>query len=196
MGIQHTNRSGQVYYLQVKQTPTGRTAYAFARKLTGTAVEVLPEGYEVFEDPETAQVHLRKIRPSSITPAERELLENTLRKLAPPPYCRVVVDRDSLVVYTTDDDPDRMIDENVESPSMLSSRRREELRTWILGRAHYSRMLRFTVADTETRAFTVERWCFRGSIDDWIFLGGPAPLADLARATVPRLGKESFFDLM
>jgi len=31
---------------------------------------------------------------------------------------------------------------------------------------HYTALLRFTLEDTEKRLFRVERWCFRGSIDD------------------------------
>jgi hypothetical protein len=45
-------------------------------------------------------------------------------------------------------------------------------------------ILRFILTDTETRDFRVERWCFRGRIDDWIFVDS-GKLADLAQALIP-----------
>ena len=42
----------------------------------------------------------------------------------------------------------------------------------------------------------MKRWCFLGGIDDWRFLAGPTPLADLLDRYTPHLGKESFFELM
>jgi hypothetical protein len=56
-------------------------------------------------------------------------------------------------------------------------------------------VMRFTLEDKETRQFAVDRWCFRGSIDDWI----PLSFGDLPKLVArycPHLGKESFFDLM
>ena len=42
-----------------------------------------------------------------------------------------------------------------------------------------------------------ERWCFRGSVDDWISLmGGRQTLEKQARKYLPHLAKESFFDMM
>ncbi|MEX2358764.1 MAG: hypothetical protein WEE51_10560, partial [Pirellulaceae bacterium] len=62
--------------------------------------------------------------------------------------------------------------------------------------ANYSPMLRFTLEDTNKRLFSVERWCFRGAIDDWIFVDRPAPLAKQIKKYVRHLGQESFFELI
>ena len=59
----------------------------------------------------------------------------------------------------------------------------------------YSPMLRFVLDDAKQRRFVCERYCFLGSIDDWIFIGGSEPLADLVRTFMPHLGAESFFEL-
>ncbi|MDD2456587.1 MAG: hypothetical protein PHE10_09700, partial [Kiritimatiellae bacterium] len=58
--------------------------------------------------------------------------------------------------------------------------------------ASYQAVMRFSLVDRETRAFTVERYCFRGRIDDWIWLDGPGALAGLARKYVKHLGQDSF----
>ena len=40
-----------------------------------------------------------------------------------------------------------------------------------------------------------ERFCFRGSVDDWIPIGGPAVLSAHVRQFVKHLGRESFYEL-
>ena len=63
---------------------------------------------------------------------------------------------------------------------------------------NYMKVLRFTLVDEEKRTFSVQRWCFRGSIDDWIDLwssGHHGKLLDLVRKFCPHIGQDSFFDL-
>jgi len=59
----------------------------------------------------------------------------------------------------------------------------------------FSAVLRFILDDAEKRLFTVERYCFKGSIDDWIYLAGPEPLESLANKYLKHLGQESFYQL-
>ena len=49
--------------------------------------------------------------------------------------------------------------------------------------------------DAERRTFRAERWCYLGSIDDWIDIGPLGPLDRLARQLMPKLGTEQFFEL-
>lgn len=49
--------------------------------------------------------------------------------------------------------------------------------------ANYMAVLRFILTDPAHRRFTPERFCFRGSVDDWINIGPPAPLAALLKNT-------------
>jgi hypothetical protein len=60
---------------------------------------------------------------------------------------------------------------------------------------HYTEMMRFCLVDQERRTFTAERFCFRGSIDDWIHLGGPNTLKKLAKRYIKLLGTEEFYGL-
>ncbi len=59
---------------------------------------------------------------------------------------------------------------------------------------HYTAMMRFHLVDREQRTFTAERFCFRGAIDDWIYLDCPDALEKLAKRYVPLLGTEDFFN--
>ncbi|MDA0285463.1 MAG: hypothetical protein O3B86_19120, partial [Planctomycetota bacterium] len=58
-------------------------------------------------------------------------------------------------------------------------------------------VLRFTLEDDTRRSFSIARWCFRGSVDDWheLFIG-PKPLAELADRYCRHIGEDSFYELM
>ncbi len=62
--------------------------------------------------------------------------------------------------------------------------------------ASYMAVLRFTLVDPETREYVTERYCFRGSVDDWIHISGPGALAPQCRKFIPHIGRESFYDLI
>ena len=59
----------------------------------------------------------------------------------------------------------------------------------------YSEVMRFILQDKKARDFTVERFCYRGGIDDWIYLDGPGSLEKLAKKYIKYLGTEEFFEL-
>lgn len=60
---------------------------------------------------------------------------------------------------------------------------------------HYQALMRFILIDEKTRKFEAQRYCFRGSIDDWIELDSSADLRKLAMKCCFHLGKDSFYDL-
>ena len=97
--VEYTNRKGDKYYLQVGKTRTGKPRYWFGRKLTGEPVESVPAGFEIYEHPQAGLVFLRKTKPSEISPLEREMLSDGIRRYAALEHFIVDVDGDSLVVY-------------------------------------------------------------------------------------------------
>jgi hypothetical protein len=60
----------------------------------------------------------------------------------------------------------------------------------------YTPMMQFVLDDIKDRTFIIERWCFRGSVDDWITLDYSRDLKDLVKKYGQHLGKESFYDLI
>lgn len=56
-------------------------------------------------------------------------------------------------------------------------------------------MLQFVLTDKVKRVFEARRYCFLGSIDDWIAIGEVGALSKLVKTYVPHLGEESYFDL-
>ncbi len=105
---------------------------------------------------------------------------------------QTIIDGDQIVVYTPDTDP-------AASAAALQKLFGPELSgasDWTAQNTRYSAELRFTLADIDQRTFFAERFCYRGSIDDWIPLDGPSPLEPLANKLAPHLGKDSFYDLI
>lgn len=78
-------------------------------------------------------------------------------------------------------------------PPWINAAKAEELKTQ---HASYQAVMRFVLVQKEKRLFRPERFCFRGSVDDWIILGLPAPLKKLSAEFLKHLGKDSFYDLI
>ena len=198
MGVEYVNRKGDRYFLQQGKTKTGKPRYFFGRKIKETVVEKVPKGYEIYESPGAGQVFLRKVKPTEISTLEREMVEEGIRRYAGSKCCIVDIQGNSLVVYLPDmneKDVDRLI-EVIGGPSVVGIARSEAAKARIIGYSTYGKMMRFGLIDADERLFMLQRWCSRGSIDDWIFLDGPAPLSKLVRKYVKHLGKESFFELI
>lgn len=190
--MQYTNRYGDTYYLLQGKTKTGKPKYFVSRKLNGREpVDQMPEGYEFHENPERGLVSLRKIRPSSILPLERQTIEREARR-AGVDYFLIDVHEQSLVVYTPGNDPAESVRDWERMLGPLSISKKD----WITQHSNYMPMFRFTLMDEGERLFTVERWCFRGSIDGWISLYDRGTLGEMAKKYLPHLKGESFFDLM
>ena len=60
----------------------------------------------------------------------------------------------------------------------------------------YVTELRFVLVDKEERTFEVERFCYKGSVDDWIFLDESKNLERLVKDYTQHLGKDSFYELV
>ncbi len=199
MTAQYTNRKNETYYLQAGRTRTGKPRYWCGRKLSGEVLDAIPDGYEIREDPANARVTLRLIRLTEISPLEIQLLSDGLRKLAGLRYFIVDVDGNSLVVYLpnmSEDEAMRLADLLADPVVPRTSLRSQDANGWLMRSCDYTKMMRFSLVDSAERMFDVHRWCFRGSIDDWIWLGGPAALPELIDSYTPHLGKESFFELI
>jgi hypothetical protein len=195
MPFQYTNRRGDVYHLQSKVRKTGVESYSFTRNLTGTPADHLPEGYEVRELPDNAQVVLRRIKSSEILPQEKQMTEAALSEQAGLDHFIVDVGENEIVIWLPDTDLDDGL-ERIATEFPLGQLGLVRLRERLVRRARYSKMMRFVLTDAAKRRFDAQRWCFLGSIDDWFYLDGNKPLPDLLNKYVKHLGKESFFDLM
>jgi hypothetical protein len=197
--LEYENRMGVVYYLQEGKTTTGKPTYYTSKKPTGIPLAALPEGYEFYERPDTAQVVVRRARSSSITEFERKQVEAIVLRASGLEHVVVEIDGDALVVHTpsvSGADADREMSMLGGSFFGLATARAEEYRAERLRHCQYMKMLRFELVDPDKREYRAERWCFRGSIDNWISLSGCGSLAKIVEKYAKHLDRESFFELL
>jgi len=186
MAVTHINRKRDTYYLHAGTTKTGKPRYWFAKSAEGDLVDTIPEGYEVYENPD-AQVFLRKILPQLVTSAEVAVVEDGLKRHAAGQNCLVDVEGKQIVVHHA---------ERVNLDLKGLGFGLTELSTF---GQRYMKVIRFTLVDEKKRTFRFQRWCFRGSIDRWIDLFDPrstGKLCDLVKRFCPHIGQESFYELM
>jgi hypothetical protein len=186
MPVTHVSRKEDSYYLHSGRTKTGKPRYWFSKGEDGELVASIPEGYEIYENP-NAQVFLRKIVPQLVTPFEVEVMKKGLVRYAPGQHCIVDVQGDQIVVY------------HAERVRLDLERFGFGLQELPPSSRSYLKVMRFTLIDDFSRNFRVQRWCFRGSIDGWIDLfdsRSQGNLADLVKRFCPHIGQKSFFELM
>jgi hypothetical protein len=190
MPIQYVNRKGQTYYLHQGLTKTGKPKYFFSMKQEGQLVETIPDGFEIYENP-NAQLFLRKIQPKLITDDEVAAVEEGMKHYSQVEYYRVDVRKNIITIFITDQDLDRL----TEFFRFAPGARGINLKDYFAKTATYSPMLRFVLLDKDRRIFSTQRYCFLGSIDDWIDIGRSGKLNDLVKTYVKHLGQESYYDL-
>ncbi|MFW9262856.1 hypothetical protein [Nostoc sp. CALU 546] len=190
MPIKYENRKGQTYYLYQGITKTGKPKYFFSMKSEGHLVETMPDGYEIYENP-NAQVFLRKVQPKIITDEERANVEEGIKKFSSLQDYQIDIKQEIITIYTADQDVNLLSE-------LLNFSGRNEMRegkTKLRLSISYSPMLRFVLIDRAQRTFLTQRYCFLGRIDDWIEIGKQGNLQGLVENYVKHLGQESFFEL-
>jgi hypothetical protein len=137
-------------------------------------------------------VFLRKIPPQIIRPEEVEIVREGIKKYAKIDNFIVDVKGNQIVIYLCDQNLDVLL----EITQFGLCKDPEAIRELLIQSLSYSPVMQFVLEDQQTRDFEVQRWCFRGSVDDWIGLDSSTDLKALVKKYVRHLGQESFYDLM
>jgi hypothetical protein len=188
VSIEYTSRTGKTYYLHTGTTQTGKPKYFFSMKKAGERVEAIPHGFEIYENVD-GQVFLRRTPKQIITHEELALVETALKAHGEAWEYRAEVKKNAITVYECGTDIGGISDMIMTYTGRPISAA-EQLR-----HAHYMAIMRFVLEDKVARLFITERFCFKGSIDDWIYVNGPADLADQVGQYIKHLGRDSFYEL-
>ena len=196
MPVSYTNRKGLTYTLYQGQTKTGKPRYYFGRpgQSQGEPVTELPSGFTISESV-NGVVSLVKDRPSLIQPEEVAAIEVAVQQHPEARRYRVAVKHDRIEIYEqVSPDYDVLLSElgtvGLSRPDLAERLQAEQERY-----ARYTPVLRFILLDPKQRLFGAQRMCYLGSIDDWLELGQTGPVATLARALIPTLGTDQFYEL-
>lgn len=196
MPVTYTNRKGVTYTLYRGQTRTGKPRYYFGRpgQSQDEPVAEIPPGFTISESV-NGVVSLVKDRPALIQPEEVAAVEAAVQQHPEAHRYRVAVKGNRIEVYEQiGPDYNELVSE-LHLPGLLRPGLAEELRALEERHAHYTPVLRFTLLDPKQRLFGAQRMSSLGGIDDWLELGQAGPVAELARALIPTLGTEQFFEL-
>ena len=195
MQVTYTNRKGKTYYLCQGLTKKGKPRYYFARESKGKPVDEIPEGYEVRESV-NGVVSLAKKRPVQILPEERAAVEAAIRRHPKARNYRVDVKGKQIVVYERVGPDVEDLSPKLRRIGQLSSTRLGELQEFLDQTARFKPVMRFTLSDEQKRTFYAERWCYLGSIDDWIHIGPSGSVHLLAQRFIPLLGTDALYEVL
>ena len=194
MEITYKNRKGDTYYLHEGKTKIGNPKYFFSKKISGKLIDRIPDGYEIYENID-AQVFLRKIQPKIIFDDEVNTVKSYLEKCTHIPHWQVEVKKNTIIVYTSDDNEKGIVNEcsNVFG-GLFSPIKKDLLERALKRNIHYMPMLKFTLMDKTNRIFDLDRQYFRGE-GGWMKICYSKNLKELAEEFCPLLNTEQFFEL-
>ena len=188
MPFAYTTRRGKTYYLHTGPKRGGGIQHYVSTDPDGPVAEALPEGFEIYETP-NGQVYLRKAKPALIRPDELALVNAELSKRQTSEHVYLAdVNGKEIVIHEGKTRLEALRAINIR----FSERGLEE---YAARNAQFTAVMRFILQDKATREFAPQRFCFRGSVEDWISIGEPAPLQKLAAKFFKHLGKDSMYDL-
>ncbi len=191
MPVQYTNRRGQTFYLHRGPGRGGKPNYYFSLDAEGDLPDTVPAGYEVYEHPR-GQVFLRRVRAQAITPDEIALVERELKRHPRLKHSRVDVQGNTLTVFVPAQEAERDLagllreaagGRDIDISAIVSRNRR------------LSPEFRLVLIDEKQRTYQPQRFCYLGSINDWIPIGKPGRLPDLLGRYLEYLGTESWYNL-
>jgi hypothetical protein len=197
MPVSYTNRKGMTYILYRGQTRTGKTRYYFGRpgQSQGEPITELPPGFTISESV-NGVVSLAKDRPALIQPEEVAAVEAVVQKHPQAHRYRVAVKGNRIEVYEQVGPDYNALVSEMHLPGLSRPGLAEELRALEERHAHYTPVLRFTLLDPKKRWFGAQRMSSLGGVEEWLELHGQTgPVAKLARALIPSLGTEQFYEL-
>ncbi|GAC1350412.1 MAG: hypothetical protein NVSMB27_32700 [Ktedonobacteraceae bacterium] len=140
-------------------------------------------------------VSLLKDRPSLIQPEEVAAVEAAVQQHPEARRYRVAVKGNRIEIYEQVSPDYNALVSELHIPGQSRPGLSEQLQALEERHAHYTPVLRFILLDPKQRWFGAQRMCYLGSIDDWLEQGQMGPVAELARALIPTLGTEQFYEL-
>jgi len=190
MVLTYENRKGDTYYLHQGLTKKGNPRYVFSKQKEDRVLQVIPRGYEIYENP-NGLVFLRRIQPKIFSDEEIAIVENGIRDYADLEFYKVDVKGNAIIIYLPLQDVGAI--KEVISQSTLKTP--AEINHILQSMITFAPEMQLILTDKEKRLFSLKRYCYRG-FGSWITLETSSDLESLAKKYFKHLEKESFFDLL
>ena len=187
MGAQFQSSTGKTYFVRQSLTKTGKVRYVCTATASDNDLEALPEGME-FHESATGIVSVRKKLVSKITDKEYQYVLKTASHLVKRRGIKVELKKTSMIIYecATPELPPML-------ELLLAGKSRAKLPS-VLVTPLATPVFRLTLVDEEERVFVIERRCYLGAEESWMYLE-KGDLKTLITRYAPHIGKDSFFKL-
>lgn len=193
MALQFFNRQGDCYYIKSKLTKKGNKTYFMTKKEDENCLEILPIGYEVFEKPDTSIMFIRQRKENIFKNTEIQLIEKELKKNEAIIDFKLDIIGSEIKIYIAEKEGNERLFQLWEKP-FYSEEKINDLRKKFM---RFEEKMRISKkVRKETNGYEFQRYCYRGSINDWISIDGGENLATLAKENIHHLGRESYYDLI
>ena len=184
---------GKNYYLKSRKTKKGNTTYYMTGKLDEVCLNEVPKGYEVFEKYDLGVLYIRREKISKFSKKDIAIIEKELKKCSSIDGYLIDVHGEEIKIYTV---------ENADGTNSLInnylniSLNKDKILVARNSLLRYEERLKINFQDNnDFKGFEVMRYCYRGSVDDWIVIDAGEDLKELAEKNIFHLGKESYFNL-
>jgi len=184
---------GKTYYLKSRKTKKGNTTYYMTSKLDEACLNEVPKEYEVFEKYDLGVFYIRRKKPSKFSKKDIAIIENELKKCSSVDAYQLDVYGEEIKIYIAENANGLDLMMKKYFNASLDKNKVLAARNALL---RYEERLKINFQDNnDFKGFEVMRYCYRGSIDDWIVIDAGEDLKELAEKNIFHLGKESYFDL-
>ena len=190
MSIQYTNRKKKIYFIHQGKTKKGNPKYTLSQS-THKALDAIPEGYEIYENP-NAQVFLRRIKPRLINKNEELLVQEVLKELIEKKYCKIIIEQKTITIYLADQDVNRMRELVKDSPKAQE----EELEVIIDQIITYSPVIQLILFSPEERLFIVKMVDYEEGERIWEVVEDPGDLESLLSIICQEIDIEAYYQLL
>jgi hypothetical protein len=186
----YETKKGKKYYLRETRTKNGKTKVTISRS-SDNALDEIPDGYEIYENI-NGQAFFRKIKPCSIQEQEISFVDAEIKGKSKKKYIIAKKGGDEIILYEPLGDIDSIAESMVRDGARKTL---EGCRQYLLENAIYAGFFKFILVEPKDRMFQAQRFCYRGSVDDWINLDRPRSIKDLLNKFVVHFGRDSFYEL-
>jgi len=181
------------FYIKSKKTKKGNTTYYMTKKLDDQCLDAEPEGFEVFEKPDTRTIFIRRRKPNKFGLKGVNIIKKELRKNKNIADFTIDINGALAKIYTTELEDER---DNVFSgglQDLLFSKNQMNVFRKIFQR--YEERMRIKLVEKKgKKEYLVYRYCYRGSVDDWIVIDAGDDLSQLAKDNLHLIGTEAYFE--
>lgn len=192
MAKEFKNSRNVAFYIKSKLTKKGNTTYFMTKKLNKECLDEEPQGFEVFEKPDSRTIFIRRRKPNKFGLKGVNIIKKELERNKNIADFKIDVNGDEVKIYTVDleDERDNVFVGGLQDVLFSKSK----MNVFRKAFQRFEERMRIKLMEKkEEREYLVYRYCYRGSVDDWIIIDAGENLADMTK-NLQLIGTEEYFE--